>query len=63
MLTPRESFMRRAAAVLVFLALALPGCTETVPSRVVGAGQSEPVRLPACDDGGDGGVVIDGVCL
>lgn len=55
--------MHRAAAVLVLLALALPGCTATVPQRVVVAGQSEPVRLVACDDGGAGGVMIDGVCL
>jgi hypothetical protein len=55
----------RRAAVLAALLLALQGCAATAPPprQVVVAGQSEPVRLQACDDGGDGGVVIDGVCL
>jgi hypothetical protein len=55
--------MSRAAALAIVLALAAPACApRTTTSPVVAAGETRVV-LQACDDGGDGGVLIDGVCL
>ena len=44
-------------AVLFLLAALAAGCAQTVETP------QGAVYLRSCDDGGDGGVVIDGVCL
>jgi hypothetical protein len=47
--------MPRRLAVLAMAIVLLAACS---------AGEIDPVTgLARCDDGGDGGVVIDGVCL
>ena len=43
--------------LLLALAALASGCAETVEAP------SAALSLRACDDGGDGGVIIDGVCL
>ena len=48
--------MRRLALILACLGLA--GCAAGEPARTGAAAASR-----ACDDGGSGGVIIDGVCL
>jgi len=49
--------MRRLAlATLVCVLIA--GC-----AGVDGGGAGETARYRSCDDGGSGGVVIDGICL
>jgi hypothetical protein len=57
---------RRSLRVLPLLVLAaLAGCGEprTVTSSVTPPPGVQPVVLEVCDDGGDGGVLIDGICL
>ncbi len=44
-------------ALLLLLAAVAAGCTQKVETP------QGAVYLQSCDDGGDGGVVIDGVCL
>jgi hypothetical protein len=55
-----------SCAVLIALAALVGGCAPSVSTGVVTAGQTQPASLERCDDGGgdgDGGVLIDGVCL
>jgi len=42
--------------MLLIAAALIAACARPVPPE-------RSVQLRACDDGGDGGVVIDGVCL
>jgi hypothetical protein len=65
--------MFRTLLPLVPLALVLPACTPAPqPASVPLAAPtpaaappapSQPIVLRRCDDGGDGGVLIDGICL
>lgn len=51
--------MLRALALLVLTQVVLSGCGAPPPPK-------HPLlqsRQQSCDDGGDGGVMIDGVCL
>ena len=48
--------MRRRIILLVASVILLAACAKTQP-----APYGAPAR--ACDDGGAGGVIIDGVCL
>lgn len=65
-----ESAMRRALSFVLAAAL-LAGCGggSKPPARAQGAVAAAPssaplkVRHQPCDDGGSGGVMIDGVCL
>ncbi|MFO1105052.1 MAG: hypothetical protein U1E34_03040 [Amaricoccus sp.] len=57
--------MRRSLASILVAALALAACASApTPAE---KHQVRPTVVPAgmqtCDDGGSGGVVIDGVCL
>ncbi len=55
--------------LLLLGVLLLPGCSGGSDRIVVLAptpgadGRLERVSLRRCDDGGDGGVLIDGICL
>jgi hypothetical protein len=51
-----ENPMRGPLAMLVFGLLTLAACAREAPPPAAVAARS-------CDDGGDGGVVIHGVCL
>jgi hypothetical protein len=48
--------MRRPIALLLLSAALIAACAARQPAPYGPAAR-------ACDDGGDGGVVIDGVCL
>ncbi len=52
--------MRNALALIVAAAV-LAGCGGQPPPQAGATPAS--VRLVPCDDGGSGGVMIDGVCL
>lgn len=54
-----------APALMLALPLAFAACGRpaTVTSPVTMPPGVQPVVLQVCDDGGDGGVLIDGVCL
>jgi hypothetical protein len=47
--------------VLHLVAGVLAACASASPRA--SEGRATPVALKSCDDGGDGGVMIDGVCL
>lgn len=49
--------MSRGLGLALLVALALAACAGG------GGGSDAPMRLRGCDDGGAGGVIIDGVCL
>lgn len=61
--------MCRICLPLLLALLLLPGCSGSSDETVVLAptpgpnGGFERVSLRRCDDGGDGGVLIDGICL
>ena len=62
--------MFRAVLPLVPLALILPACAPASPPAAAPlaaptpvAVVPQPIVLRRCDDGGDGGVLIDGICL
>jgi hypothetical protein len=65
--------MFRTVLPLVPLALILTACapapqTASVPlaaptPAASSPAPSQPIVLRRCDDGGDGGVLIDGICL
>jgi hypothetical protein len=69
----RASPMFRIVLSLVPLALILPACAPapqpaSVPlvaptPAAASPAPAQPVVLRRCDDGGDGGVLIDGICL
>jgi len=59
--------MHRALVTLLAAAALLAGCSSRAPAPAPQAVVT-PASAPAgpavrCDDGGDGGVVINGVCL
>jgi hypothetical protein len=49
--------MRFKIVLLVVAGVMLTACAKPRPAA------EAPVAARACDDGGDGGVMIDGVCL
>ncbi|MER2508636.1 hypothetical protein [Amaricoccus sp.] len=52
--------------VMLFASLWLAACGSSEPPSEPSSGPSvtaAPVRAVPCDDGGSGGVLIDGVCL
>ena len=53
--------MLRKLALIVAAATVATGCAGPAPQRSSAPGAAMP--LVACDDGGSGGVLIDGVCL
>jgi hypothetical protein len=64
--------MFRTLLPLVPLALVLSACTPApqpasvplaAPTPAAAPAPSQPMVLRRCDDGGDGGVLIDGICL
>jgi hypothetical protein len=65
--------MFRAYLALAPLALFLPACAPAsppaagplvAPTPVAAVSvATQPLALRRCDDGGDGGVLIDGICL
>ena len=57
--------MRIGLALLLASAVLLPACGGPQPARDAPpqSPQAAPVVLTPCDDGGDGGVMIRGVCL
>ena len=55
--TVRICSMRRQLVLLLAAGLLAAGCAARPPAPFA------PAAARACDDGGDGGVVIDGVCL
>lgn len=57
--------MRIRLALLLATTGFLIGCGGPQASRTAteATPQARPVVLKTCDDGGDGGVVIEGVCL
>ncbi|CAN5608331.1 hypothetical protein BH23PSE1_BH23PSE1_17600 [soil metagenome] len=68
MVTGRTPPWRRAPLALLGLLVVLGGCSGgggDVVLVVLPTADGEPrrIRLERCDDGGTGGVVIDGVCL
>ena len=48
--------MLRPVVILLIAASMIAACARPAPPE-------RSVQLRGCDDGGDGGVVIDGVCL
>ena len=57
--------MRIGLALLLASVVLIPGCGGPQPARDAPpqSPQAAPVVLTPCDDGGDGGVMIRGVCL
>ncbi len=61
--------MSRLCLPLLLGFLLLPGCSGGSDETVVLAptpgadGRLQRIALRRCDDGGDGGVLIDGICL
>lgn len=56
----------RAIAVLLAAGASLAACVAVVPLRsptTTTRTVATPVSAVSCDDGGSGGVLIDGVCL
>lgn len=55
--------MRPALILLMISATLLTACGGAPQSSGTAAARPTKVALKPCDDGGSGGVLIDGVCL